>query len=84
MPGPDIFTGMTVAQKQAALTQAQQAYVQLASGAKVATASYAQGDGAKSVTYTQAELGPLTMIIKQLQVSLGMLRRARRPMRFIL
>ena len=84
MPGPDVFSGMTPAAKLAALQSAQQAYVALSTGAKVASASYAQGDGAKSVTYTAAEIGSLTLLIKQLQESLGLLRRARRPMRFVL
>ena len=83
MPGPDIFAGLPRAELQAQLAATQRAYMALAGGQKIATASYAQGDGAKSVTYTTADLGQMTMLIKQLQKTLGILPRARRPMRFI-
>lgn len=82
--GVDIFYGMTPAERMAALKQAQKAYLDLCTGSKAVTLSYSQGDGAKSVTYTQASLTNLTILIKQLQVSLGLLRRSRRPMRFVL
>jgi hypothetical protein len=83
MPGPSIFAGMTTLQMQQALTAAQKAYLELSTGSKGVTFSYTQGDGAKSVTYTQASLANLTVLIKQLQVELGILCRARRPMRFV-
>ena len=78
-----IFAGMSVLQRQQALQAAQQAYLDLSMGKKVVNVSYTQGDGGKSATFTAAEIGNLTMLIKQLQVSLGMMPRARRPMRFI-
>jgi hypothetical protein len=81
--GASIFYGMTTLQMQQALAAAQKAYVELSTGSKGVTFSYTQGDGAKSVTFTQASLANLTILIKQLQVELGLLRRARRPMRFV-
>ncbi len=81
-PATSIFAGMTTAQLQTALATAQTAYLALSTGAKAITLSYAQGDGSKSVTYNQASLGGLTMLIKQLQAQLGMTPRARRPMKF--
>ncbi len=84
-PSSSIFAGMSTAQLQAALAAAQQAYIDLSTGAKVVTASYTQGDGAKSVTYTAAQLPQLTALIRQLQMQLGLLPNGggRRPMRFI-
>ncbi|MDA8092339.1 MAG: gpW family head-tail joining protein [Betaproteobacteria bacterium] len=78
-----IFAGMSTAQLQAALSAAQQAYLDLSSGVKVVTASYTQGDGAKSVTYTQTDLPRVVALIKQLQAQLGIVTRPRRPIRFI-
>jgi len=84
-PSNSIFAGMSTANLQAALSSAQAAYIQLSSGAKVVTASYTQGDGAKSVTYTAAQLPQLTALIQQLQMQLGILPNgsARRPVRFV-
>lgn len=81
-PSSSIFAGMSTAALQTALANAQQAYLDLSSGAKVVTASYAQGDGTKSVTYTQANVGALVALIKELQVQLGIIQRGRRPVRF--
>ncbi len=82
-PNRSIFAGMTTAQLQTALANAQQAYLDLSTGAKVVTASYTQGDGAKSVTYTQAQLPVLTALIQQLQRQLGLVNGVRRPVRFV-
>lgn len=82
-PTQSIFAGMTTAQKQQALSNAQQAYLDLSSGVKVASASYAQGDGSKSVTYTKAEIPNLVVLIKQLQADLGLITRPRRAARLI-
>jgi hypothetical protein len=81
-PNTSIFAGMSNAALQTALANAQAAYIQLSTGGKVEVAAYTQGDGAKSVTYTKADLGALTALIKQLQVQLGMIRRGRRPVSF--
>jgi len=80
-PQTSIFAGMTKAQLQAALTAAQQAYLDLSLGAKAVTLSYAQGAGSKSVTYQQTSLPNLTALIKQMQMQLGLVRHARGPMR---
>ncbi len=82
-PTSSIFAGMSTAQLQAALATAQQAYLDLSSGAKVVSASYTQGDGAKSVTYTQAQLPQITALILQLQRQLGLVSGVRRPVRFV-
>lgn len=81
-PSTSIFAGMSTAALQTALANAQQAYIDLSSGAKVVTANYAQGDGSKSVTYTQANIADLVALIKQLQAQLGIIRRGRRPIGF--
>ena len=63
------------------LATAQQAYADLMSGGKVVTASYSQGDGSKSVTYTMASMANLQAWIGQLQRALGQPFQARRPLR---
>lgn len=78
-----LFAGMNREQLQQALSQAQQAYLQLATGTKGVSFSYTQGDGSKSITYSQANMSQLTALILQLQEALGIICRARRPMRFI-
>ncbi len=77
--------GMTPAQLQAALTQAQSAYVALMTGQRVVSVSYSQGDGSKSVTYdsVQGGVAQLRMFINELQRALGITRCApRRYTRF--
>ena len=76
------FAGMAVAQLQAALATAQQALVDLETGAKVATVSYAQGDGNRSVTYARADSGRLRQLIGELQAALGMRSRRAIGVRF--
>lgn len=79
------FSGMSTTQLQAALAQAQQAYINLMSGARTVTLTYAQGDGSKSVTYDTVAGGvaQIRMLIQELQVALGNLRRpCRRFVRF--
>ena len=78
-----LFAGMTNLQLQQALVNAQQAYLDISSGAKVVTVQYAQGDGSKSVTYQQSGLANLTQLIRQLQQALGLICQARRPGRMI-
>lgn len=80
-PSRSPLYGMSTAQLQAALTAAQQAYVQLMTGGRVATVSYTQGDGQKSVTYQQTTMAALQAFIMELQSQLGLVCRARRPMR---
>ena len=78
-----LFAGMTTQQLQAALTNAQQAYIALIGGSKGESFSYTQGDGGKTVTFTRANVGNLTMLIKQLQAALGIIPRVRRPIRLL-
>ncbi|MBB2157210.1 phage head-tail adapter protein [Gluconacetobacter diazotrophicus] len=81
-PNTSILAGMTTAQLQQALGNAQAALVQLQTGAKVVSVSYAQGDGSRSVSYTAANAAGLTQFIMQLQQQLGIpgvRRRALRP-----
>lgn len=82
-PTTSIFAGMSPAQLQTALANAQQAYLDISTGVKGVTFSYTQGDGAKSVTYTQTNCAQLVALIKQLQVQLGIVPRGRQPMRFV-
>ncbi len=77
-----LLAGRSTAQLQTDLNNAQQAYIDLSSGAKGETYSYTQGDGSKSVTYTRANLGDLAALIRMLQQQLGIVNRARRPIRF--
>jgi hypothetical protein len=78
-----VFAGMTQPALQAALSQAQAAYLALSTGSKVETVSYTQGDGAKSVTYSRTNIGQLAALIGQLQQALGIQCRPRRTMRFL-
>lgn len=73
---------MTRTQLQDALTRAQQAYIELSSGAKGVSFSYAQGDGTRSVTYQQTDIGTLMGLIQLLQAQLGVVKRPRRALRF--
>lgn len=76
-----LLAGMPTATLQANLAAAQAAYVALCTGSKGESFSYTQGDGTKSVTYTRAQLPALANLIKMLQSQLGIVCRARRPMR---
>ena len=72
---------MDTAVLSANLAQAQAAYNALMCGSKVASASYAQGDGSRSVTYSRTELQNLMAYIQSLQVALGLVVQGRRPLR---
>ncbi|MGP2911135.1 gpW family head-tail joining protein [Serratia marcescens] len=73
---------MTPAQLQDALAKAQQAYIDLAAGARGVSFSYTQGDGTRSVSYQQASMADLMALIQLLQAQLGIVPRPRRSMRF--
>jgi hypothetical protein len=77
-----LFAGLPRKQLERALARAQQAYLALCTGSKVESVSFAQGDGSKSVTFTRANLAQLMMLIKTLQAQLGLIPRARAPLRF--
>lgn len=83
-PATSIFAGMSTAALQQALAVAQQAYLDISSGAKAVTIQYSQGDGGRSVTYQQTNLPNLVALIKQLQMQLGIVTRGRRPTRFVM
>lgn len=74
------FAGMTQAQLQALLVQAQTAYSQLMMGTKGVTFSYAQGDGTKAVTYQATSVSNITAFMMQIQQALGMCCGRRRPL----
>lgn len=82
VPPVTLFTGMSRAQLQAALTTLQQAYIDLMAGNKGESFTYTQGDGSKSVVYTRAQIAYLSATIAELQQLLGLTCRARRPIRF--
>lgn len=63
---PAEFVGRSTQDLQAELVASQKALGELKRGAKLVTASYDQGSGAKSVTYTQAQLGVLQAYVEQL------------------
>lgn len=81
-PATSLLAGIPREQLQVSLANAQMAYLQLSSGTKVESASYTQGDGTRSVTYTRADLAQLANVIQQLQMQLGIVPRARKPVRF--
>ena len=80
-PQTSIFAGMPREELQRALLEAQRAYIELSTGARVHGAAYTQGDGTKSVTYTPAQLPQITALINELQAQLGIVRHARRAIR---
>lgn len=72
-PSRSILAGMDQAVLRARLAQLQQDYLDLSSGAKIQSASYTQGDGGKTVSYTMANIAQLTMAIRQIQAQLGII-----------
>jgi hypothetical protein len=81
-PTSSLLAGRPTAQLQLDLASAQQAYLDLMTGAKGESFSYTQGDGAKSVTFTRANISELAAVIQLLQMQLGVVTRARRPIQF--
>jgi len=81
-PNSSLLTGISRESLQVSLQNAQQAYLQLSMGGKVETATYTQGDGSKSITFTRANISQLVNIIQMLQQQLGIVGRARRPLTF--
>jgi hypothetical protein len=72
-----ILDGMALEDLQARLAHMQQAYLDLTSGGKLQAASYSQADGARSVTYTQANLGELVQAILAVQTQIDRLQGIR-------
>lgn len=81
-PARGILAGMQTSALRTALANAQQAYLDLTTGAKGESYSYSQGDGARTVTYTKANIADLTALIQTLQAQLGIVQRPRRAIRF--
>lgn len=82
-PQTSLLAGaMTRAQLQEALTAAQQAYLELSAGSKGVSFSYTQGDGTRSVSYQQTDMGQLMALIQLLQAQLGIVKRPRKTLRF--
>jgi len=79
-----VYDGMSRAELQARLNALRDAYFELLSGKQVASASYAQSDGSKSVTYRATDLSRLLGEITQLQQALGIVARARRQINFVM
>lgn len=81
-PSRSLLAGRATSQLQADLAKAQQAYVDLLSGAKGESYSYTQGDGARSVTYTRGNVADLAALIQLLQAQLGIVAHPRRAIGF--
>jgi len=62
-----ILDGISADALRAQLAQMQQIYLDLMSGNKVQGASYTQGDGSRSVTYTMANISDLVQAILGVQ-----------------
>ena len=77
-----IFDGIDVTALRLRLASMQTDYLDLLQGRKVESASYAQGDGNRAVTYTKANLGDLTQAIIAVQTAIdaapGLCRQGRR------
>ncbi|WP_342705155.1 gpW family protein [Burkholderia arboris] len=78
-----ITDGMSTADMQSRLAALQAAYFDLASGAKIVTATYNQGDGTKSVTYKPSDLAQIMKAIEMLQMALGLIPRYHRARRVL-
>ena len=65
------------------LLAAQTAYIEFQMGGKVVKASYAQGDGTKTVEYSATNIAQLMGLIQLLQSQLGIVRRARKAIGFV-
>lgn len=80
-PNCSLLAGLDPTVLQARLTQMQMDYLDLMSGRRLESASYAQGDGTRAVTYTKATIGDLAQAIRLLQSQLGIVSRGRRAFR---
>lgn len=65
-----ILDGIDVAALQTRLASMQRAYLDLMAGGKVQAATYTQGDGSKSISYTQANIADLVQAIIGLQTQI--------------
>lgn len=80
-----ILDGIDVNALKLRLATMQQDYLDLQSGRKVESASYAQSDGSRAITYTKANLADLTQAILTVQTQIdrasGLNLGRRAPMR---
>jgi len=80
-----ILDGIDISTLQLRLKNMQEAYLDLTTGGKLEVASYGQGDGSKSVTYTRANIAALTQAIISVQTQIdrltGQCVNRRAPMR---
>lgn len=74
---PPFLQGLTEQQLQVKFTEIQTAIFDLAKGGKAVSLNYAQGDGAKAVTYTAADLATLNLLLRQIGAALGFNGRRR-------
>lgn len=79
-PDHSILAGMATEDLQAQLAALQKAYLDLSSGAKAVSVSYDQGGGAKTVSFTEAELPNLVQAIRLVQAQLGLVTHPRRAL----
>ena len=79
-----LFDGLPEPQLRAALASAQAALIQLMSGNSIASVSYTQGDGAKSLTKRVTTVAECTALIMQLKRALTMPGGSRRMTGFVL
>lgn len=77
------YYGMSDAQLQAAISAAQQGYLDLRTGKKVVTVAYAQGGGSRSATFQQTDMANLRLLIAELTRALnpGVCVKHRRPLK---
>lgn len=81
-----VLDGLDVNFLQQKLQAMQMALLDLQSGSKVVSATYSQADGARAVTYTQADIAGLTAAILGVQSQIASLTGVgcvarRRPLR---
>ncbi len=85
MSRTSVLDGIDIATLQSKLSAMQLALLDLQSGKQIASASYSQGDGSKSVTYRADDIGELTQAILMVQTQIdslqGIRRNRRAPMR---
>jgi hypothetical protein len=82
-PATSLLAGRPDVALREDLATAQQALLDLQSGNKVVSVSYAQGSGNRSVTYGPTDLPALQNLIRTLQMQLGIISRGRRPIRVV-
>lgn len=82
-PGESPLAGIpnTILRKN--LVELQTVLMEFAAGGRVVKASYTQGDGVKTVEFQQTNIAQIQGMIKLIQMQLGLIHRARRPINFV-